>query len=132
MVLAPTFAAAGGVYFLRMVVQRIGLPLRQSYAVGLADPAERASVAALSNVPSQLAMSASPLLTGYLMEEVSLSLPFEIAAFFQAINAGTFWVLFRRHPPEEEGGQAPAPVPGREPATGGQGPHPEQHRSSRR
>jgi hypothetical protein len=48
-----------------MLVQRIGLPLRQSYSVGLADPAERGAVAALSNVPSQLAMPVSPLVTGY-------------------------------------------------------------------
>lgn len=102
MVLAPTFAIAGGVYFVRMVVQRIGLPLRQSYALGLADPAERGSVAALSNVPSQVAMAASPLLTGYLMDEASLALPFELAALFQFLNATSFWVLFHRYPPEEE------------------------------
>lgn len=102
MVLAPSFAAAGAFYLLRMLVQRIGLPLRQSYSLGLADPAERGAVAALSNVPSQLAMSVSPLFTGYLMDEVGLALPFEIASFFQFMNATTFWVLFRKHPPEEE------------------------------
>jgi MFS family permease len=102
MVLAPSFASAGAVYFVRMIVQRIGLPLRQSYAIGLAHPDERASVAALSNVPSQLAMSASPLLTGYLFEAVSLSLPFELAAGLQFANAITFWGFFRHHPPEEE------------------------------
>ncbi len=102
MVLAPSFVAAGAVYFLRMIVQRIGLPLRQSYAVGLAHPDERASVAALSNLPSQLAMAGSPLVTGYLMDEVSLSLPFELAAVLQFLNASTFWLLFRRHPPDEE------------------------------
>jgi predicted MFS family arabinose efflux permease len=102
MVLAPSFAFAGGIYFVRMIVQRIGLPLRQSYAIGLAHPDERASVTALSNVPSQLAMSVSPLLTGYLFEAVSLSLPFEVAALLQFANATSFWALFRGHPPEEE------------------------------
>jgi predicted MFS family arabinose efflux permease len=113
MVLAPTFAAAGAVYLVRMIVQRIGLPLRQSYAVGLAHPDERATVAALSNLPSQLAMSGSPLITGYLMDEVSLSLPFELAAVLQFLNASTFWLLFRRHPPEEErsGATGPGPSP---------------------
>ncbi len=113
MVLAPTFAAAGAVYLVRMIVQRIGLPLRQSYAVGLAHPDERATVAALSNLPSQLAMAGSPLITGYLMDEVSLSLPFELAAVLQFLNASTFWLLFRRHPPEEErsGATGPGPSP---------------------
>jgi len=102
MVLAPSFALAGAVYLVRMIVARVGMPLRQSYTIGLADPDERASVAALSNVPSQLAMAGSPLLTGYLFEEVSLSLPFEIAAALQFVNATSFWAFFRNHPPEEE------------------------------
>lgn len=130
MILAPTFAMAGGFYLVRMLVQRLGVPLRQSYTVGLADPAERGTVAALSNVPSQLAMSVSPLVTGYLLDEVSLSLPFEIAAFFQFLNAASFWALFRGHPPAEERargvteerargatrvpGEVPAPVPSEE------------------
>ncbi len=102
MVLAPSFAWAGAVYFVRMIVQRIGMPLRQSYTVGLADPGERGAVAALSNLPSQAAMAASPLLTGYLFDEVSLSLPFELAAVFQLGNALAFWSFFRHRPPDEE------------------------------
>ncbi len=102
MVLSPSFAWAGAVYFARMIVQRIGMPLRQSYTIGLADPAERGSVAALSNLPSQAAMATSPLLTGYLFNEVSLSLPFELAAAFQLGNAAAFWAFFRHRPPAEE------------------------------
>ena len=117
MVLAPTFVLAGLVYFVRMIVQRIGLPLRQSYSLGLADPAERGAVAAMSNVPSQLAMAASPLLTGYLMDEVSLALPFEIAAAFQFLNATTFWALFRKHPPEEERAAVAQAQPGLAPSS---------------
>lgn len=116
MILAPSFLVAGAFYLVRMLIQRIALPLRQSYTVGLADPAERGAVAALSNMPSQLAMSFSPLATGYLLDEVSLSLPFEIAAFFQLMNAVTFWALFRRHPPAEERGLARAARPPGTPA----------------
>jgi hypothetical protein len=64
MILAPSFVVSGGFYLVHMLVQRIGLPLRQCHPVGLADPADRGAVAALSNVPSQLAMSVSPLVTG--------------------------------------------------------------------
>jgi MFS family permease len=102
LVLSPSFAWAGAVYFVRMIVQRIGMPLRQSYTIGLADPDERGSVAALSNLPSQAAMAASPLLTGYLLDEVSLSLPFELAAAFQLGNAVAFWSFFHHRPPDEE------------------------------
>jgi len=102
MVLAPNFELAGAVYLVRMVTQRISLPLRQSYTLGLAEPDERAAVAAISNLPSQLAMSSSPLLTGYLFDEISLNIPFEVAALLQLVNAGLWWQLFKDHPPEEE------------------------------
>ena len=102
MVLAPNFLVAGSWFLVRMLVQRIGLPLRQSYVVGLADPDERASVTALSNLPSQVATSLSPLLTGYLFAEADLVVPFEIASVLQLANALTFWAFFRDHPPEEE------------------------------
>lgn len=102
MVLAPTFEIAGALYLLRMIVQRIGMPLRQSYVLAMADPAERASVTALSNLPSQFAMAASPTLSGYIFDEVSLSLPFELAAALQLCNTALFWGFFRHLPPEEE------------------------------
>ncbi len=102
MVLAPAFALAGAVYLVRMAVQRIGLPLRQSYVVAMAHPEERASVMALSQVPSQAAMAASPVLSGWLFDSVSLELPFEIAGALQLLNAALFWIFFRRLPPREE------------------------------
>ncbi len=102
MALAPTFETAGALYLLRMIVQRVGMPLRQSYVLAIADPEERASVTALSNLPSQFAMAASPTLTGLLFDEVSLSLPFELAAALQLCNTTLFWGFFHRILPEEE------------------------------
>jgi MFS family permease len=103
MVLAPSFWLAGMVYTLRMLVQRIGLPLRQSYVLGVVPSEERATVAAFSNLPSQLTSSASPTLAGYLFDHVALALPFEIGAFFQAFNTLLFFLFFHRlRPPEEQ------------------------------
>ncbi|MCK4176643.1 MFS transporter [Aciditerrimonas ferrireducens] len=102
MVLSPSFLLAGAIYLVRMAAQRAALPLRQSYVLAMAHPEERASVAALSNLPSQLAMGVSPLASGYLLEEVSLSLPFELAGLLQALNAGLYWLFFRHAAPEEE------------------------------
>lgn len=102
MILAPSFLLAGGFYLLRMLVQRIGLPLRQSYVLAMADPEERAAVGALSNLPSQAANAIAPIFAGYLFDEVSLSLPFLVAAVLQVVNAGFYWGFFRNMPPEEE------------------------------
>lgn len=97
--LAPTFASAGGIYLVRMMAQRIGVPLRQSFVMGMVPAAERARLAALSQFPQQAISAAAPTLTGYLFDEVSLALPFELAGILQLCNAGLFWRFFGRDLP---------------------------------
>ncbi len=104
MVQAPAFWLAGAIYLIRMLAQRVSLPLRQSYVMGMAAPAERASVAALSSIPAQVTSAATPVAAGYLFEEVSLALPFEIGAILQTINGIMYYLFFHDlHPPEESG-----------------------------
>jgi MFS family permease len=99
MVLAPAFWIAGAVYLVRMLVQRIGLPLRQSFTQDMAHPEERASVAALSNLPAQATMAGGQAVAGYLFDEVSLSAPFELAGALQVLNAVLYGLLFSLWPP---------------------------------
>ena len=101
-VLAPTFWLAGGFYLLRMLAQRVGLPLRQSYVMGVASPEERGAVGALANLPSQATSAASPTLAGYLFDHVALALPFEIGAILQGVNTALFFLFFHAAPPPEE------------------------------
>lgn len=103
MVLAPAFWLAGGVYLVRMLVQRVGLPLRQSFTQDMAHPSERASVAALSNLPAQATMAGGQAVAGYLFDEVSLAAPFELAAAFQVLNAVLYGLLFSLRPPRPVG-----------------------------
>lgn len=124
MVLAPTFWLAGAVYFVRMLVQRIGLPLRQSFTQDMAHPEERASVAALSNLPAQAAQAGSQALAGYLFEEVSLAAPFELAAVLQCANAVLYTLLFAFRPPRPV---VQTSDPGRRPAEAPDRPQGEQH-----
>lgn len=102
MILAPTFWVAGSIYLVRMMVQRLGLPLRQSYVMGMISDEERGRVGALSNLPSQAGSALSPTLAGYLFDHVALALPFEIGALLQGINAVLFFLFFRASPPPEE------------------------------
>ncbi|MGH9057577.1 MAG: hypothetical protein ACRDYY_17215 [Acidimicrobiales bacterium] len=89
MVLAPTFYLAGGVYFVRVFMQRIGLPLRQSLVQDLADPTERATGRRAIQPPRPRNYGWRPGLrfAGYLVDEVGLGVPFELAALFQCANA---------------------------------------------
>lgn len=108
--ISPTFAVAGAVYTVRMIAQRQGLALRQSFIMSAAPEPDRARVAAFSNLPSQGISAFTPLLTGYLFEEVSLALPLEIAGALQFVNAMLFQLLFagadREPGPEEVAGSA--------------------------
>ncbi|MHB8600382.1 MAG: MFS transporter [Ktedonobacteraceae bacterium] len=103
MVLAPTFWLAGAFYLVRMMAQRMGLPLRQSYVMGVLPPEERGTVGALANLPSQVTSAISPALAGYIFDSVSLALPFEIGAILQGLNVIMFFLFFRSLlPPEEQ------------------------------
>lgn len=116
MALAPSFVLAGAIYLVRMLAQRLSLPLRQSYTMAMAHPEERAAVAGLSNLPSQAASAASPTLAGYLFDHVSLALPFELAGALQLANAWLFFAFFRHLRPEEE--RLATAEPSVEPAAG--------------
>lgn len=116
MVLAPAFWLAGAIYFIRMMVQRIGLPLRQSYVMGVVSPEERGRVGALSSLPSQASSALSPTLAGYLFDHVAITLPFELGALLQGLNAALFFLFFRSiPPPEESGASVPASAPPADP-----------------
>jgi MFS family permease len=120
MVLAPSFWLAGAFYLLRMLAQRVGLPLRQSYTMAVVPQAERGTVAALSNLPSQGTAAIGPSIAGELFAHVSLALPFEVGAALQGLNTLLFYTFFRRQPPPEERGvpeaQTGAPLEAQVPA----------------
>lgn len=102
MAVMPTFALAAGLYLLRTAFNTLSNPVRQSYLMGIIPSRERSSAAGLSNLPSQIGMSISPSIAGYLIQQVALDLPLEIAALLQGINAALYFVFFRHiHPPEE-------------------------------
>lgn len=102
MVLAPTFWLAGLFYLARMQAQRIALPLRQSYVMAVVPTHERGTVAAFSNLPTQVTSAITPGIAGYLFDTVSLELPFEIGAALQFLNAALFYLFFHAAPPPEE------------------------------
>ena len=102
MAIAPTYPIAAVLYLVRLVAGTLALPVRQSYVMGVVEPEERATAAALSNLPSQLIGVGSPALAGYLMSAVSIDLPLELAALLQGINALLYYLFFRHISPPEE------------------------------
>jgi len=111
MVLMPTFWLAGGFYLLRMISQRFGMAMRQSFVMSAATPRDRARVAAYSALPSQGLSAVAPTLTGYLFDAVSLSLPFELAGVLQLVNALLFYGFFHNFGPPPVEGRGPGAIP---------------------
>ena len=103
MVLMPSFALAATLYAMRVIINVLSIPMRQSYLMGVIDPAERASAAGFANLPSQGTQAFSASLAGVMMDHFALALPLVAASGLQALHALLFWALFRSiRPPEEE------------------------------
>lgn len=102
MALSPTFFIASITYSLRLMVNCLGLPIRQSFVMGIADERSRSTVAATGSLPAQVIGMASPTLASYLVDTVSDLAPIWLATAAIAINAGLFGLLFRNVKPPEE------------------------------
>jgi MFS family permease len=99
---APTPLVAALLFTGRNAIQRISLPLRQSYMMAVLRPEERASTAGVVQLSSTATGSLAPTLGGYLLQEVSTTLPLFISAAFFTVSNLLFYVFFGRIKPPEE------------------------------
>jgi MFS family permease len=95
MALVPTFLMAAVLFLLRTQVNTMSNPMRQSFLMGMVDPADRSTAAGFSNLPLQVLSSAGPTIAGQLMQSVWVSLPLELAAALQAVNAALYHAFFK-------------------------------------
>jgi MFS family permease len=94
MALMPTYLLAALLFLLRTQVNTMANPMRQSFLMGMVDPADRSTAAGLSNLPLQIMSSAGPTIAGQLMQSLWLSVPLELAAALQAVNTVLYHVFF--------------------------------------
>jgi len=103
MAIAPTFSLASVAYTARVVVNSIGMPVRQSFVMGVAEEQSRSRVAASASLPSQATGMVAPTVASHLIQSVSDAAPIWLATAAMAINAVLFGLFFNRvKPPEEE------------------------------
>jgi MFS family permease len=101
-ILMPTYSLAAIVYVIRVLVAVFAIPVRQSFLMGVIDPAERSSAAGFANTPSQASQSISAYTAGILIHYVALSMPLVGAGVLQGLNALLYFAFFRNiRPPEE-------------------------------
>ena len=104
--LMPSFALAGAVYLVRMLANAVSVPVRQSYIMGIVEPAERSRMAGLSNLPARIFALAGPALAGVMLRIWWIGVPLELASGLQFVNAGMYWGFFRNVRPPEEADRA--------------------------
>ncbi len=103
MALAPTFFWAFVTYTLRIMVNSISIPIRQSFVMGISEEQGRSKVAAFGSLPAQGTGVVSPTIASHLMQSVSEAAPVWMATGASAINAALWALFFRKvKPPEEE------------------------------
>ncbi len=103
MALAPTFLLAALSYTIRIIINSIGLPIRQSFVMGVAEEQNRSTVAAMGSLPAQATSMVTPTIASHLIQSVSQAAPIWLATAALAINAGLFQLFFKNvRPPEEE------------------------------
>jgi MFS family permease len=115
MAVVPDFFLAGLFLNLRTVFNSLGMPARQSYAMGAADERHRGTVAALGSLPSMVTSSISPVVGGAVMDSF-VDIPIVGAAVFMAANVLAYYLAFRHAPLPGEVHRGPARAAGGEPA----------------
>ncbi len=90
----PSLFWAGTLYALRMGLNSLSLPARQSFTMGIAAERYRSRVAAFSWLPSQVTSMVSPVVGGAAMESF-LDFPIYGAALFMLANAVSYYFAFR-------------------------------------
>jgi len=99
----PFFSIASVVYVLTGIFVSLGMPLWQSYMMGVVESEERATaVGVTSGLGWGIPYATSPTISSYIMQEVNSSMPIYISAALQTSSNAAYYVLFHKvRPPEE-------------------------------
>jgi len=85
-------------FSLLLVVYRVSatitMPIRQAFIVSIVDPSERASAVGFSNLARMSLRSFAPAIGGYIMQSLSMSLPFMIGGVIVALNGISYRIFF--------------------------------------
>jgi MFS family permease len=101
--MVPVYSIAAYLRGFMSLFSMIDVPLRQSYLMGVIKSGRRASAAGVVAIISRFTAAGAPFLSGYIIQYISIDLPFYIAATFQLASAGSMYFLFKDiRPPEEE------------------------------
>lgn len=99
---APTLPLVTGMFVIRGFLNPMDIAPRQSYIAAIVKPEERVAAAAATNIVSDVGRSISPSISGFLLQFVSLSVPFFVAGSLKAAYDLILFHNFRSLKPPEE------------------------------
>ena len=102
MALAPSFFLAAVAYTIRVMVNSISMPIRQSFIMGVAAEQSRSKVAAIGSLPAQATGMVAPTIASHLMHSISEVAPIWLVTGALAVNACLFSLFFKNITPPEE------------------------------
>jgi len=96
----PAFPLAAAFLLLRQSLSKLDVPARQSYTMALVSPEERTAAASCTTVARSVAVSASPLVSGFMLGGplLVLGLPILLASCIGVGYDATMWRVFRHVP----------------------------------
>ena len=94
-----------GALMVRSSLMRLASPLRNNLLMNIARPGERSKINGLRQVASRMGRTAAGPITGWILSNVSYSLPFLITSVFYVIGSGFFY--FGLHPLEMKNKDGP-------------------------
>jgi MFS family permease len=98
----PTLPFVTGMFIIRGFLNPMDIAPRQSYIAAIVKPDERVQAAAYTNIVSNVGRSVSPSISGFLLQFVSLSVPFFIAGSLKSAYDLVLYHSFRSLKPPEE------------------------------
>jgi MFS family permease len=102
--LMPNLPLAIIMLLLRFSISQMDVPTRQSYLMGLVEPAERSAAAGVTGIARTLGAAVGPIFSGlFLSSQIVWGLPFVLAGSLKIVYDVLLYRGFRgMKPPEEQ------------------------------
>jgi len=84
-------------YVSRNFLMNMSNPIQTAFMMTIVDPDERGSASSITSAAWSIPNSISPTFGGYIMQNLSLSLPFYLCGFHYTISIILFYVFFRKY-----------------------------------
>jgi MFS family permease len=93
---APSYPLVGILFVFRGLLMNMVNPLVRSMILGMVHAEERATASGVLSIAWTVPNSATPSVGGYIMDNLSLSLPFYLCGVLYGVAVSLFFAFFRR------------------------------------